>query len=148
MSDHEHTVMVPARHRGRRRKGAATVEFALVAPVLFLTVLGVFEIQRAFMVIHGLNEAARQGCRAAVTPWTSAQTVQTAVDNILTAYAIHGYSTTVQVDGTTVSPYTAASATSGQNVGVVVTVPVSSISIVPHGFMSGSLSGQCTLQKE
>ena len=48
------------------RRGASTVEFAFVAPVFFVMVLGIFEIGRACMVTELLTEAARRACREGV----------------------------------------------------------------------------------
>lgn len=46
--------------------GQAMVEFALVAPLLMMMVIGVFEFGRAWNVYQVLTEAARAGARAAV----------------------------------------------------------------------------------
>ena len=50
----------------RRQKGQALAEFALVAPVLFLLVLGVFEGGRFIYHYEALNNAAREGIRYAI----------------------------------------------------------------------------------
>ena len=47
------------------RRGAAAVEFALVAPVFFLVVFGLLESGRMMMLKHAFTDAAREGCRAA-----------------------------------------------------------------------------------
>ncbi|MFN5289463.1 MAG: TadE/TadG family type IV pilus assembly protein, partial [Planctomycetia bacterium] len=39
----------------RERKGAAAVEFAIVAPLLFLLILGIIEFARIFMVVQIIN---------------------------------------------------------------------------------------------
>jgi Flp pilus assembly protein TadG len=51
--------------RGNRQdeRGAAAVEFALVAPLLLLMVLGIAEFGRAFHVQTTLSQAAREGVR-------------------------------------------------------------------------------------
>lgn len=49
-----------------RRPGAALVEFAIVISLLLLMVFGVIELGRGYFVVHELNDAARQGCRAGV----------------------------------------------------------------------------------
>jgi Flp pilus assembly protein TadG len=46
--------------------GQALVEFALVAPLLMMRVIGVFEFGRAWNVYQVITEAARGGARAAV----------------------------------------------------------------------------------
>ena len=58
--------------RARHRRAAATVEFALVAPLLFLLVAGAVEIGRLVMVSQiattGSREAARYAVQASATP--------------------------------------------------------------------------------
>ncbi len=49
-----------------RQHGLATVEFALVAVVLFMMIFGVIEVGRAFFVAAALDEATRRGARVAV----------------------------------------------------------------------------------
>jgi Flp pilus assembly protein TadG len=44
-------------------RGAAAVEFALVAPVLLLMVMGIAEFGRAYHVQATLSQAAREGVR-------------------------------------------------------------------------------------
>jgi hypothetical protein len=50
----------------RIRRGQALVEFALVAPILFLLILGIFEAGRFVLYYHSLNHAAREGARLAI----------------------------------------------------------------------------------
>ena len=45
------------------RKGTAAVEFALVAPLLCVMILGMLEIGRALQVQQALTNAVREGCR-------------------------------------------------------------------------------------
>jgi Flp pilus assembly protein TadG len=53
------------RHKRRVRRGTATVEFAMVAPVFLAMVLGVTETSRMFEVKNQLAVAAREGARTA-----------------------------------------------------------------------------------
>ena len=57
----------------RQRRGAAVVEFVLVAPVMFLFVFGLIECGRLVMVQQSLTNAAREGCRKAVLATTGSQ---------------------------------------------------------------------------
>jgi len=51
------------------KKGAALVEFALVAMILFLVVIAMAEFSRAWMLLGVMNGAARVGARyAAIVP--------------------------------------------------------------------------------
>ena len=47
----------------RDERGAAAVEFALVAPLLLLLVLGIAEFGRAYNISTTLSAAAREGAR-------------------------------------------------------------------------------------
>lgn len=49
--------------RARSDRGAAAVEFALVAPILILLVVGIAEFGRAYNVQNSLSAAAREGVR-------------------------------------------------------------------------------------
>ncbi len=52
-----------------RQHGLSTVEFAIVAAVLFMLIFAVIEVGRAYFVASALDEAARRGARmAAVCP--------------------------------------------------------------------------------
>lgn len=48
-----------------KRRGAVTVEFALIAPVFMTLVMGVTEVSRLFEVQNQLANAAREGARMA-----------------------------------------------------------------------------------
>ena len=59
--------------RGRReRRGAAALEFAIAAPIVFLVLFGIIEYGRYFMVRHIMDGAAREGARFAVVNSSSA----------------------------------------------------------------------------
>ena len=49
--------------RAHNERGAAAVEFALVAPLLLLMVLGIAEFGRAYHVQTTVSQAAREGVR-------------------------------------------------------------------------------------
>jgi Flp pilus assembly protein TadG len=49
----------------RRQDGASAVEFALIAPVLFIVLLGILEFGVAFLQIQSIRTAVREGGRAA-----------------------------------------------------------------------------------
>src|SRR5829696_4575017 len=52
--------------RRRRGRGQALVEFAFVAPLLFLLIIGIIEIGRLVFFYHLVNNAAREGARYAI----------------------------------------------------------------------------------
>ncbi|HLN33296.1 MAG TPA: TadE/TadG family type IV pilus assembly protein [Gemmataceae bacterium] len=123
-----------------------TLEFAIVAPIFFLLVLGIIEIGRGVMVRHMLTNAARQGCRLGIIEGTSNAQINNAATAALAPTGISNDSVTVQVnDGSS----DAANALPGDEITVVVSVPVQNISWVPNlQFLSGSLSGQYTMRRE
>jgi len=55
--------MVRPRRLKTRRSGQAVVEFALIAPILLLIVLGIVEFARAWSAHHVIADAAREGAR-------------------------------------------------------------------------------------
>jgi Flp pilus assembly protein TadG len=103
---------------GRRRLAASVVEFAFVAPVFFLVLLGIFEYARFLFTLQLMNNAAREGARYAVTNVTTVNTanVQTYVDGYL---AGQGGSQLVGYNPITSISVYMADPTTGQNTGLV-----------------------------
>lgn len=133
-------------HPSPCRPGVSTVEFAIIAPVFVLFVLGVIEIGRGLMVVSLLNNSARAGCRVGVLDGSSDTDIGSAVATALQGQNITGTTVTVQVNGTTAD---ASTATSGDRITVFVSVPITSVTWVPGTrFLTGNLSGQCTLRRE
>jgi Flp pilus assembly protein TadG len=64
---------------GRRNRGAAAVELAVVAPVLLTLVFGIIEFGWTMMVRQTMINAAREGCRAATLKYTSVTALEAAV---------------------------------------------------------------------
>jgi Flp pilus assembly protein TadG len=50
----------------RRRAGQSMVEFAVLAPVFFLLLLGTIDMGRAVYIYNAISNGAREGARAAV----------------------------------------------------------------------------------
>jgi len=136
----------PAICAKRRRDGATAVEFACVAPVFFLLILGMIELGRGIMVRHMLTNAARVGCRVAVLEGKANSDVSAAVNSTLKIVGISGDSVTITVnDGSGDVKNT----NPDDEVTVVVSVPVSGVTWLPGGrYLSGNIAGQFTLRKE
>jgi Flp pilus assembly protein TadG len=124
----------------------AAVEFAVVAPVFFLLVLGMIELGRGIMVRHMLTNAARVGCRVGVLEGKGNSDVSAAVNSTLQIVGMSGDSITITVnDGSG----DVRNANPDDEVTVVVSVPVSGVTWVPGGkYLSGNLTSQFTLRKE
>jgi Flp pilus assembly protein TadG len=58
------------------RRGAAAVEFALTAPILFALVLGAIEFSRANMLVHTTSIAATEAARRSIIPGATANEVR------------------------------------------------------------------------
>jgi hypothetical protein len=119
----------------RNRQGAAVVEFAVIAPVFFLVVLGMIEIGRAVMVEQVLTNASREGARAAVLDGATA----TDVKNQVVDYMKKGGIPAATTDMVTLTPADPASATNGTPVTVTIQIQFSKVTWLPKPwFISGS----------
>jgi Flp pilus assembly protein TadG len=133
----------PRRNSGRQRRGATLVEFAVVAPLLFLFILGMLEFGRMVMVEQFLTNAAREGARRGILEQTTASDVEATVTNYLTGGTITGATVTV-------SPAQLTEVGFGDPVSVAVSVPYDQASWLPTPwFLSGiTLSGNSVMQAE
>ena len=147
-----------SRHRaGRqrcsaRRSGAAAVEFAVIAPVLFTLIFGIIEFSRVLMVQHTLVDASRDAAReASLATMKSVETVEANCRSRIQA------SIPVAAEGNTVSitttPTDLTTASTGDPVHVRVTVSYSDVSWLPAiGYRSLAantvLSAEATMERE
>jgi Flp pilus assembly protein TadG len=135
--------------RNGRRRGAVTVETALVMMLLLTCVLGVFEFGRLLMDWNVLNNAAREGCRYALannTSTTISTDVQTIVTNFMGGEIASFSNFTVTVSGTHQGVATAVNSLSA---GDMITVTVSGtykfMNIIPIIKMPTSFTISCAV---
>ncbi len=96
----------------RQRRGATLVEFAVVAPVLFLFVFGIIEFGRLLMVQQAMTNAARESCReASLITTLNSQDVDTAARNVMRSVMANALDT--QKVRVNISPASMASLSSG-----------------------------------
>ncbi len=128
---------------GRRRRGAAVVEFAIVVPLLLLMVLGIIEFGRMIMVQQILTNASREGARRAILEQSTADRVKTLVGEYLAGTTVSGATVAV-------SPGDLKSIGFGDPVTVTVSVPYDRVSWIPSSwFLSGAtLSAQSVMHGE
>jgi Flp pilus assembly protein TadG len=121
----------------RNRHGAATVEFALTAPLLFMILFATLEFGRYNMIQQTTLNAAFEAARACIVPGATAANGQTAGLNILQAAGISG--------GTiTINPSTILTTTG--TVTATATVPVkSNLWVTPVFIKTTTTSKSCTL---
>jgi Flp pilus assembly protein TadG len=129
------------------RHGAAVVEFAVVAPLLFALALGIIEFGRAMMVLELLNNAARAGCRAGVLNGSSNTDVNSAITTALTGSGVNSPSTTIDVNG---SQADVSTAQTGDTISVTVSVGADAVTWLPvPQFLGGkTLTGIVAMRRE
>jgi hypothetical protein len=127
----------------KNRRGAAVVEFAVVAPVFFLLVFGMIEYGRMVMVQQILTNASREGARLAVLDGIAVTDVTTSVDSYLNGAGITGADVTVTTNAP-VPPDFAESMT------VRVEIPFDQVSWLPSPMYLNSyqMSAATTMRRE
>jgi len=128
---------------GRKRRGAAVVEFAIVAPIFFLMVLGIIEFGRMVMVQQVITNASREGARIAILDDTTAGDVRATVDNYLTNATVTGAEVTIDPDPPSDAGY-------GEPVSVTVSVPFDQVSWLPSPMFLGgtTLTASTVMRRE
>jgi Flp pilus assembly protein TadG len=129
----------------KQRRGAAAVEFAVVAPVFFLLVFGMIEYGRMVMVQQIIVNSAREGCRQAVLDGSSTSGVKSTVITAMSSGNI-----TIATSNVTVSPDPPSNAAFGDPVTVTVTVPFNQVSWLPSPMYLGgkSMTASTTMRRE
>jgi len=133
-----------ARLRPRcERRGVAVVEFAVIAPLLFLLLLGIIEFGRLLMVQQLLTNASREGARRAVLEQSTSAEVTTLVESYLANGSISGASATVTPSDLTTLGF-------GDPVAVSVNISYDKVSWLPAPwFLAGkTLAAKCVMNTE
>lgn len=130
--------LTPAAKRSHRR-GAATVELALVLPLFFTLLFTAYEFGRANLMRHGAESAAYEAARAAIVPGASNADVRASAERVLAS---------VGVDQFTITTVPANVQTPSNDLEVRISVPLDqnfTISTFVTGFV---FTGQCRLSRE
>ena len=77
------------------RRGAAAVEFALVASLFFFVLFGMLEMSRMNMIRQTANNAAYEGARKCVVPGATASEATSTVQRLLQSIGVTGYTVTM-----------------------------------------------------
>lgn len=126
--------------RKTRRSAATTVEFAVIAPLLFMVLLGSLEFARVNQVMNATSFSAYQGCRQAIVPGAKASDATTEVNRVLSANLIS--SGTVTVNPSTITNST-------DTVTVTVAINLDSVCwIIPRFTTGKTITRTCTLTRE
>ncbi len=134
--------------RAFRRRGATTVEFAFVAPFLFLFMLGSIEFARMVMVKQCLTNASREGCRwATLATTTDPQEVEDEIRHRLKG-TLAGYANVNDVR-VTVTPTQLNQLASGTNITTTVEVDCADVTWMPSLFLADIvLDASSTMERE
>ena len=128
--------------RTANRRGVAAVEFAIVAPLFFMLLVGIIEIGRALMVQQVLINASRVGAREAVTLSSTESAAIDAATDFAEGVGISGIDVDVSPDP--------ASAAAGDAITVDVAIDFAEVSWMPAPwFMGGkTLTSSSVMRKE
>jgi Flp pilus assembly protein TadG len=145
----------------QKRIGAAIVEFAVVAPILMVFILGIIEIGRLVMVAQVATNASREGARYAVQGSASTSTIDAYLRTYLSSAGLSntgsgaGSAVTVSIEtlsGATWAPTgDPSTASAGTPVRVTVSVNFNSQSWLPSRFFVGNntqVQGVAVMRKE
>jgi|1186.fasta_scaffold70401_2 Flp pilus assembly protein TadG len=117
-------------NRSNTRLGVAAAELAVCLPIVVLLVLATIESCSALFLKQSLTASAYEGVRAAIKKGSTAASVQTACNQILTDRRIQGSQVTL-------NPANIASLKPGDFIDVTVSAPCTSNSPVPTTFFRG-----------
>jgi Flp pilus assembly protein TadG len=124
----------------QRRPGVALVEFALVAPVIFLMFMAFIEFSRFNVTRHSVGEASYEACRAGIFVGATTADVQQAATSLIRANGLRN----ATVD---VTPATLGATT--ETVTVRVRVPTASNFWIASFFLrNATIESQTTLDHE
>jgi Flp pilus assembly protein TadG len=134
-------LLLKRKRQARRscRRGAAAVEFAIVAPVLiFGAVFPMIEFSRSMIISELVSNAARTGARTGAIPGASTAAITAAVNTAISTQNLTGATTSVQVNG---GSGDASTAQRGDAISVTVSVPYNNNAWLPPAvsfFMGGT----------
>lgn len=139
------------RRHGRQRRGAATVELAVVAPLFLLLLAGIIEFGLAFRIQHTLSSAARRGARAAAVEGAGTSTLVGRVkSHCVQSLGVNeaDVAVSVAVNGNPGSDLSVAE--SGDEVRVTVCIPYSKagVGFFANTFATSTLTSTCTFERE
>jgi Flp pilus assembly protein TadG len=107
------------------RRGVAAVEFALIAPVMFLLAFGMIEVGSVMMIKNSLTQASRNGARAASLPMSTSEGVYAKVIEELQIMGLEHTEITIEPTNLSLTP-------PGGNVTVKVSVDPRTVGWVPQ----------------
>ena len=135
----------------RFRRGAAAVEFAVVAPLFFLLLAGSIEFGQAFRIEHSLSNATRRGARSAIVDGaTTSQVQQKVKTHCVQTLGVNEADVTVGMTVNGSDATDVSQAEEGDEISVTVSIPFSKAGtgFYANTFANSTLSSTCTLEHE
>ncbi|WP_220498155.1 TadE/TadG family type IV pilus assembly protein [Rhodopirellula sp. JC639] len=120
----------PVKHRQRKRasrRGAATVEFALIVPVMLTFTFGLIEMGRISIIKEAVVQASREGARVGIRPTASIEDIQARINEELAIMNISSANVVI-------TPSYLGEAEPGDDIRVRITIPITDVSYVPGFF--------------
>ena len=122
------------------RRGAVTVEFALVAPMVFFLVFAAIEFARLNMLVNSMENAAYEAARRGIIPGASVANVEAEANQVL--QAVGAVNATVTVTPAVITNQT-------PSVTVDISLPLNDNAwVTPHFTKNATVSRSCTLTRE
>lgn len=124
----------------RQVLAAATVELAVVSPVIFAMLFGIIEFGWLFTVRHTMVNAAREGARVGAIQGMDADDIRARVVELLAPMNLEDRVSIVIEEATSEDP----------TVSVTLTVPQAEVSLVGNffGFEMGTVRAFASMRKE
>ena len=134
--------IAPQRHpvRSAARRGAVTVEFALVAPLVFFIVFAAIEFARLNMLVNSMENACYEAARRGIIPGATVANVEAEANQIL--QAVGAVNSTVTVTPAVITNQT-------PEITVAISIPLNDNAWVTPNFTKNAVvSRSCTLTRE
>ncbi len=129
-------------HRATRREGVATVELAIVLPVLVSLTFGVIEVTNLIYLKQSLEICAYEGARIALVPGTTPGNVEATCQSLLAARGVQGATITITPANFQSRPY-------GTDIKVSITARLADNLISPPFILSDrTVTGTVVMMKE
>jgi Flp pilus assembly protein TadG len=130
--------------RPEDRRGASAVEFAVVAPFLFLTLVGMIEVGRVMMIQHLLTASAREGAREAILLSATEDSVIDVVNRFIDGASLNLGDATIVVEPAPEDTDT------GETIAITVSTPIVGVSNLARLWFEADyqLSATATMRKE
>jgi Flp pilus assembly protein TadG len=132
-----------------RHRGLATVEAALILPILLILTFGMIEYSWMFLKDQNITNTARAGARIGATADGTNAQITAQITSLMTSYNLQnsGYTTTIRVNG---AAGDAGTAVKGAMVEVEITVPYANMQVTGMNMfpVPNTLHAKVAMKKE